>query len=316
MAKEDFQTGTVIKSTGSWYEIQTLEEIIAAKVRGKFRLQDQVETNPIAVGDRVQFRKEADGTGLITERLPRQSKLSRRAAGRKASIEHVIVANVDKAWCVQSFKTPRFNAGFVDRFLVMAEIEGLEAGIVINKADLSDPDLDAEIGFWEALYTDIGYPVFKTSAATGQGLDDLRNAFKDQINVVSGPSGVGKSSLLNTLEPRLGLRTGEVSERTNKGKHTTTHATLLPLSFGGYVADTPGLREFGIYDLAASDLSGFFVEFRPYLDDCRYPNCTHDHEPQCAVKAAVTEEALSQERYNSYLNILYTLHLGQKDVGR
>ncbi|MBN8588961.1 MAG: ribosome small subunit-dependent GTPase A [Rhodothermia bacterium] len=316
MSKATHISGVVLKSTGSWYKVSTTEGMISARIRGKFRLKDKETTNPVAVGDRVTLRLEADGSGTIADIHPRWSKLSRRAAGRRATIEHVIVANVDMAWCVQSVVFPKFNPGFIDRFLVMAEINELSAGIILNKTDLLDEALATEMAWWKQTYEDIGYSVLMTSSANGNGITALKAALSGKINVMSGPSGVGKSSLLNVLEPNMGIKTGEVSDYTGKGKHTTTHAELWPLSDGGYVADTPGLREFGIWDLAPEDLSGFFLEFRPFLDDCRYPNCTHDHEPSCAIIQAVNEGSITPERYNSYRNILQTLKQGLKDTGR
>ncbi|MBL7978907.1 MAG: ribosome small subunit-dependent GTPase A [Bacteroidetes Order II. Incertae sedis bacterium] len=316
MGKATRITGIVLKSTGSWYNVFTAEGMIASRMRGKFRLKDKETTNPIAVGDQVDLQIEVDGSGTIMFIHPRWSKLSRRAAGRKATIEHVIVANVDMAWCVQSVIFPKFNPGFIDRFLVMTEINELPAGILLNKCDLLDEELATEMAWWKQTYEDLGYPVILTSSSTGEGLEALRIALQNKTSVMSGPSGVGKSSLLNVLEPNLGLRTGEMSDYTQKGKHTTTHAELWPLSDGGYVADTPGLREFGIWDLSPEDLSGFFLEFRPFLDDCYYPNCTHDHEPNCAIIQAVNDGHITPERYKSYLNILATLKQGLKDTGR
>ncbi len=320
--------GVVVRSTGSWYTVRPDGDgaPVEARVRGKFRLQaeDLDETNPVAVGDRVVVRVESDGTGLITEIRPRHNQLSRRAAGRRVSREHVIVANVDAAWAVQATFLPKFNAGFVDRFLVVAEAYHLDAGLIINKADLlvGEPRAQEALGFWKELYEGLGYPVLFTSAETGTGLQPFRDALAGRTSVVSGPSGVGKSSLLNAVDPTLDIRTGEVSERTQKGKHTTTFATLHPLSFlsadgeQGYVVDTPGIREFGIWDMKPEELSGYFVEMRPYLDHCRFPNCTHDHEPGCAVAEAVEDEEIAEERYGSYLSILASLREGAADAGR
>ena len=306
--------GLVIRSTGSWYEVRTDQETVQARVRGKFRLEDRDVTNPVAVGDRVVMRMDKDGTGFITDLLPRHNKLSRRAAGRRATREHVIVANVDAAWCVQAAKFPSFNPGFVDRFLVMAEAYGIEAGIVVNKIDLIEHEDHAEdIGYWRALYESLGYPVLLVSAETGEGIEDFREQLGGKTSVVAGPSGVGKSTLLNAVDPDLDLRTGEVSEKTRKGKHTTTFAELLPVA-DGWVADTPGIREFGIWDMEPEELSGYFVDLRPYLDDCKFSPCTHDHEPGCAVKLAVEEDEIAPERYLSYLNILASLR--EEDVGR
>lgn len=304
----------MLRSTGSWYEVRTDTETVQARVRGKFRLEDRDVTNPVAVGDRVEMRMDADGTGLITELLPRHNKLSRRAAGRRAGREQVLVANVDAAWCVQAARLPSFNPGFVDRFLVMAEAYGVPAGIVINKADLIVREDHAEdIAYWQALYENLGYPVLLVSAETGEGIEDFRARLVGKISVVAGPSGVGKSTLLNAVEPALALRTGEVSEKTKKGRHTTTFAELLPVA-GGYVADTPGIREFGIWDMAPEELSGYFVEMLSYLDDCKFSPCTHDHEPDCAVKEAVENDEIAPERYLSYLSILASLQ--GEDVGR
>ena len=314
--------GLVVRSTGSWYTVEPEGggEPVLARVRGLFRLQAEEldETNPLAVGDRVVLRMEDDGTGLVTEIRPRRNQLSRRAAGRRAGREQVIAANVDAAWCVQSAFKPKFNAGFVDRFLVMAEAYHLDAGLVVNKADLLDGERRAQevLAFWRGLYEGLGYPVLLTSAVTGEGVDAFREALIGKTSAVAGPSGVGKSSLLNAVDPALGLRTGEVSEKTQKGKHTTTFATLYRLSEGGYVVDTPGIREYGIWDMEPAELGGYFVEFRPFLPHCHFPDCTHDHEPGCAVGEAVDDEAISSERYGSYLNILASVREGESDVGR
>jgi ribosome biogenesis GTPase len=310
------QDGTVVRSTGSWYEVQLEDRVVPSKVRGRFRLRDEDVNNPVIVGDAVRIRLNDDGTGLITDLYPRRNQLVRRAAGRKVGQAHILVTNVDRAWAVMSVKSPRFNPGFLDRFLVMAGRMDIPAGIVINKVDLlREDDLEA-LAFWRDLYAEMGYPVLPTSAVTGEGIEDLRGWLQGQTNAFSGLSGTGKSSVLNAVEPSLHLRTGQVSERTNKGQHTTTNATLYPLSFGGFVVDTPGLREFGVIDLEAADLGHYFIEFGPYLHQCRFPTCTHDHEPGCAVKEALEAETITEERYLSYLNILHSIRLGDEDVGR
>lgn len=313
---EETRDGLVVRSTGSWYDVQTDDGTVASKIRGKFRLAEEETTNPVAVGDHVTIRMNEDGTGLITDIHERRNRLSRRAAGRRVGMEHVIAANIDRAWLVQSIRMPKINTGLIDRFLVMAESNEIPPALVFNKADLmkkADREVVMEL---HDLYADLGYPLIMTSAVTGQGVDTLRAWLADDVNVVSGPSGVGKSSLLNAVEPGLGLATAEVSEKTNKGRHTTTFAALYPLSSGGYVVDTPGIREFGIIDLEPEELSYYFIEFRPYLPECRFPNCTHDHEPGCAVQAAVEAGLISDIRYYSYLNILESLRLGERDVGR
>lgn len=302
--------GLVTRSTGQWLDVRVGERVIPSRVRGKFRLEEQDVTNPVAVGDRVTIRLNEDETGLITDIHERRNKLSRRAAGHRTGREHVLVANVDQAWGVQSVHLPRINPGFIDRFLVMAEVYEIPAGLIVNKVDLMRPKDRGEIDTVCALYEGLGYPVLPTSATEGTGLDALCDALRGKINVVTGPSGVGKTTLLNAIEPGLSLQTGAVSEKTRKGTHTTTYAALHALSEGGYIVDTPGIREFGILDLEADELAFFFVEFLPYLNECRFDDCTHDHEPGCAIKKAVENGEISARRYTSYLNILESLRSG------
>ncbi len=309
--------GRVIRSTGSWYEVETAEGVISSKIRGKFRLQETNTTNPVAVGDHVLLRiNEDDGTGYITEIRPRRNRLVRRAAGRRVGMEHVVVANVDAAWCIQSIRQPAVNTGFADRFIVMCELFHIPPGIVFNKSDLMTDEARDEVNSLEELYRELGYKVFRTSAKSGDGIGAFSSALQGKTNVVTGLSGVGKSTMLNTIDPSLDLRTGEVSVRTKKGRHTTASASLYALSGGGYVVDTPGMREFGVIELDPLEVGHYFVEFIPYLDECRFPNCTHDHEPGCAVMAAVDEGAVTETRYRSYLNILASVQAGEKDVGR
>ncbi len=313
--------GRVIASTGAWYAVDVDGAQIQARIRGRFRQHETGTTNPVAVGDRVRVSMEDDGTGVIEHIAPRVNQFSRRAAGRRVGMEAIIAVNVDFVWVVQSAQMPGLNPGLVDRFLVTAARDEIPAGIIVNKIDLlddfDDDELPVEAFAWfEDLYTGLGYPVLTTSAETGEGLDALREVLQDRTSAISGQSGVGKSSLLNALAPDLNVRTGAVSDRTRKGKHTTTHASLFPLPFGGYLVDTPGIREFGVTALEPHDLGHYFVEFVPLLPDCRFPTCTHSHEPGCAVKAAVEDERVSDSRYQSYLSILEGLRLGDADVGR
>ncbi len=300
--------GIVIRSTGSWYDVRVGDRTISSRVRGKFRLTRQDVTNPVAVGDRVTLRyNEGDDTGFITKIHERDNKLSRRAAGHRQGQEHVMVANVDRVWIVQSVQLPPLNPAFVDRLLVAAAVYELPACIVLNKMDLLTDEEYPSVMDFHLRYADLGYPVLPTSAVAGSGLDRFESALQDQVNVVTGPSGTGKSSLLNAIEPGLDVETGEVSKSTNKGTHTTTHAELHPLSVGGYVVDTPGIREFGIRDVHPKDLGHYMPDLAPYVNECQFPDCTHDHEPGCAVKAAVERGEVHTDRYDSYLRILDSL---------
>lgn len=308
--------GIVIRSTGSRHLVQAGEDVYECTLRGRFRLDEDDQTNPVVIGDRVVVETQPDHSGVITAINQRANNLTRRAAGRRIGREHVIMANVDVAWVVQSVTKPRFNPGFVDRFLVMAEAFGIEAGLVINKLDLLDEEFADRVGFFAGLYESIGYRVVGTSSVTGEGVEDLREALRGTTCVIVGPSGAGKTSLLNLLNPGLNLRTGEVSDRTRKGKHTTTYAELIPLGNDTFVGDTPGLREWGLFDIEPEELDGYFVEFREYLDDCKFPNCTHDHEPGCRIKELVEEDVIAIERYESYINMLSSLRQGDRNVGR
>lgn len=313
--EDEHREGRVIRSTGSWYDVQIGDEIVQAKVRGRFRLEEAGVTNPVAVGDRVTVRLGGDA-GLITQIHERKNKLSRRAAGRRVGQEQVIAANIDVAWFVQSIRLPNINPGLIDRFLVVAGVHEIPAVLVVNKLDLLEDDFLEAVEFYIGLYTGLGYPVLLTSALTGQGVFAFRQALQGKISVFAGPSGVGKSALLNAVEPELALPTGEVSGKTRKGRHTTTFAALHAIDQSTFVVDTPGIREFGIVDLEPTELSHYFVEFADHLHDCHFPNCTHDHEPGCAVYEAVERGQITAERYGSYLNILESLRLGEKDVGR
>ena len=312
--------GIVIRSTGSRHDVLTVEGSVSCTIRGKFRLQEEDATNPVVIGDRVSIQSNPDGSGVIVERHERHGKLSRRAAGRRVGREHVIVANVNEAWVVQSVRQPRINPGFIDRFLVMAEVQHIRAGIIINKADLLDARAEEHVGFFAELYASLGYDIHVTSVKNGEGIDELRDALSEGIHVLVGPSGVGKSSLLNALQPDLELRTGGISEATQKGKHTTTYAELIPIGEprpdGGFVGDTPGLREFGLVGIEAAELSHYFVEIRAHIGTCRFPNCTHDHEPGCHIKELVEADEIAVERYESYINMLRSIQLGDADVGR
>jgi len=257
---------------------------------------------PVAVGDRVRLTPVDDKTGVIEEILPPETELTRRAAGPEDRHwkRQRLVANVDQIVPMFAVQEPPPNFRFLDRYLVTVEAAELPAIICLNKVDLGIPDDVAEMA---QVYQRIGYPVLLTSAVTGEGLDDLRDALKGHTTAFCGPSGVGKSSLLNALQPGLGLEVNEVSEATGKGRHTTSSVTRFPLDIGGYVVDTPGLRELGLYDVDPEYVDVYFPEMAPYIDHCRFPDCIHLTEPGCAVLAALERGEVSPERYESYLRL-------------
>lgn len=317
-------TGRVLRSTGAWYTVApdaAPHEPLQARLRGRLRQDAGRRTNPVAVGDRVRIGHEDDGTATIEEVVPRRNALSRRAAGRRAGVEQIIAANLDGAWVVQSVAMPRINPGLVDRFLVTCARDAIPAGIVLTKIDLlgeaGSGASAAETEWFVDLYTDLGYPVVPVAALCGEGVDDVGELLAGRTNLFTGASGVGKTSLLAALAPGLDLRTGEVSERTRKGKHTTTFATMHPLPHDDtFVVDTPGIREFGVTSLEPHDLGHYFPEFEALLPHCRFAPCTHDHEPGCAVKAALDTGGVALSRYQSYLSILEGLRDESADVGR
>lgn len=294
--------GLVLKAQSGFFWVKTEAGVLECRLRG--RLKKERQSSDIAViGDTVEVMQVSPTTGAIEAVQPRHSKLARRAAGsRGVWSEDVLVANVDQVLLVFACASPPLTPRMLDRYLVLAEAEELEAVIVANKVDLVGSE-QARALFAE--YERIGYPVLYTSTKHGQGLDELRARLAGRISVVTGKSGVGKSSLLNAVQPGLGLATGEVSELLGKGRHTTTVAELHALegAAGGFVADTPGIRELGLWQLAKDLLAWCFREFRPFLDDCYFASCTHIHEPDCAVLAALAAGQISAARHDSYVKL-------------
>lgn len=309
-------TGTVIRSTGSWVDVLVGTRVIPSRIRGRMRLLHGDETQPVAVGDQVGILSQKDGTGLITEIHARHNCLYRRAAGRRVGKRQILIANVDHIWIVQAAVQPSFNPGLIDRLLVACEAQEIPAGLILNKMDLASPSLLSAVSGLCTRYKKLGYETLLTSVEHRTTLNPLRRTLTGRVSVFLGPSGVGKSSLLNAVDPAIQVPVDVVSQKTNKGRHTTAHTALYPLSTGGSVADTPGIREFGLLDIEPWELAHYFPDFRPYLAECRYSACTHDHEPDCGVKKAWRMQKISDARYDSYLNILYSLHLGKADTGR
>jgi ribosome biogenesis GTPase len=298
----DLKTGIVLQARSGRHRVEDGDSIVFCYVRGRLK-QDKLYTDLIATGDLVRWLPTRPGRGVIEEVLPRETQLSRLRPGpQRVPVEHVIVANPDQAVFIFSVREPSPNSRMLDRLLVLAENNDLPAIICANKVDLLGDVEECRRTF--STYEEIGYPVLYTSAQTGQGVGLLRGRLAGRLSVLSGPSGAGKTSLLNVIQPELGLSTRQISAATGKGRHTTVGVRLWPLDGGGYVADTPGLREAGLWDIEPEELAWHFVEMRPYLSDCRFSSCTHTHEPDCAVKDAIQAGTVSAMRYDSYCRLL------------
>jgi ribosome biogenesis GTPase len=295
MMQSEWLNGLIIRAQSGFFEVETKQGEITSKLRGRLT-QGRQETDVAALGDRVRISVAEDGMGVIEEIEERQSVLSRQAPGRE-EVEQVIVANVDQMVFVFACADPDPNFRMLDRFLVVAEREEITAVIVANKIDLVQRR-SAKAEFGE--YARLGYTVLYTSATKGKGIRELRKVLWGKLSVLAGPSGAGKSSLLNRVQPGLGLRIGEISQTTGRGQHTTVVPELLPLKKGGYVADTPGLKALALWDIEPEELDAYFREISPLVANCEFSDCTHLHEPGCAVIEAVENGQISVERYDSY----------------
>lgn len=300
--------GLVIKNTGSWYVVHTEDGDINCKVKGNFRIKGIRTTNPVAVGDRVDITVNPDGNAFITAIEPRDNYIIRKAINLSKE-SHIIAANIDQAFLVVTLAHPVTSTTFIDRFLATAEAYRVKTILLINKTDLLTEEEDKE--YLEAvtyLYRSIGYEVMHLSGLTGEGIDKLRERISDKISLFSGNSGVGKSTIINDLLPGLGLRTAAISDIHDTGMHTTTFSGMFPVPSGGWIIDTPGIKGFGTIDFERGEIAHFFPDIFEISHDCRYNNCTHTHEPGCAVLKALDEHRIAQSRYNSYLSILDDLN--------
>ncbi|WP_338226047.1 ribosome small subunit-dependent GTPase A [Algoriphagus confluentis] len=298
--------GRVIKSTGSWYIVQTEKGAVAARLKGKFKQQDLKLTNPIAVGDLVEIEKEpGQDSVIIKEILPRENYVIRKST-RKQHHSHIIASNIDQALLVITMKNPRTSLGFIDRFLVSTESFRIPALLVVNKMDqLEGEDEEDWLQDIHEIYEPLGYPVLEVSALKDGDLKEKFSPYlQDKSTLIAGHSGVGKSTLLNALIPEALQETKEVSEYSTKGVHTTTFAELFALEAGGDLIDTPGIKEFGILDIEENELSHYFPEMREYLGQCKYNNCRHVNEPGCVILKKLEEGYIHPYRYKNYLNIL------------
>ena len=307
--------GIVIRSTGSWFSVRAEDgRIFQCKIKGKFRIQGIKATNPVAVGDHVEFDalEKEENTGLIHKVRERKNHIIRKST-KLSKLSHIIAANIDQAFLVATLAMPRTSTGFIDRFLVTAEAYHIPARLVFNKTDIYDEEQQKQFHELLSIYEKAGYPCNAVSARTGENMISLKEALKNKTSLFSGHSGVGKSTLLNWIEPGLELKTGKISSIHQKGKHITTFAEMHELSFGGFVIDTPGIKEFGLRDFVKEEVAERFPEMRALMWDCKFHNCTHVHEPGCAVKKAVEEGRISITRYKNYLAILQDDYFDKKD---
>jgi len=295
--------GLVIKSTGSWYTVESDNKLFNCKLKGKFRVKGLTFTNPIAVGDRVLFTTtDNSNTGLIYDILPRQNYIIRKAT-KQSKKSHIIASNISQAILVVTPIMPRTSTGFIDRYTVTAEAYHIPVVIIFNKFDLFEQKHKDTIDTWYNLYKRLGYQCIITSVVSEMNLENFKEVLKDKISLLSGHSGVGKSALVNAIEPSLNIKVQALSAFHNKGRHTTTYAQLHKLSFGGYVVDTPGIKEFGLYDFSKEEVSHYFPEMRILIDKCKFNNCSHQNEPGCAVLDALEKGNIAPTRYKNYLNI-------------
>jgi ribosome biogenesis GTPase len=301
----DSYKGIVIRSTGSWCTVLSDEgKITECKLKGNFRIKGIRSTNPLAVGDKVEFSFQKDiDFGLIHHIAPRSNYIVRKAT-RLSAQSHIIAANIDQAIVMVTLTRPRTSTGFIDRFLVTAEAYHIPAFLIFNKCDQYSVEETEKLGEWIQLYSGLGYPCFKTSALFKQGIEEVNELLKGKVSLVAGHSGVGKTALINVIEPGTIRKVGDLSEYHHKGKHTTTFAEMIPLPNGGFVIDTPGIKEFGLVDFDKQEVPERFPEMRGLMHKCQFSNCTHVHEPGCAVKAALAKGQINHTRYSNYISIL------------
>ncbi len=297
--------GIVIKSTGSWYSILHSANIITeCRIRGNFRMKGMKTTNPCAVGDKVLFdMMPNESIGVITEIKERFNCIIRKSTNLSKQ-RHIIAANIDLAFLIVTIASPRTSTGFIDRFLVTSEAYRIPVVILFNKIDLYDVQTNQYHNIMKGIYLNAGYNCIDVSAKRGDNIEEIKALAKDKTCLFSGHSGVGKSALINKIAPELKLRTGDISDYHQKGKHTTTFAEMLALPFGGYIIDTPGIKEFGMVNFTKEEITHFFPEMRAMSNQCHFDNCTHEHEPKCAIKKAVNDGIISETRYLNYLNII------------
>ena len=296
--------GLVIKNTGSWYSVKTdTGKVVECKIKGNFRLKGIRSTNPVAVGDNVEIALNSEGTAFITHIEERRNYIIRKSQNLSKQ-SHILAANVDQAFLIVTVNYPQTSTTFIDRFLASAEAYSVPVVLVFNKCDILSDDERHYQQSMIHLYETIGYECREVSAATGEGVDELHALLKGKITLLSGNSGVGKSTLINKILPEANLRTAEISDAHNTGMHTTTFSEMLELLEGGYIIDTPGIKGFGTFNMEPEELTSYFPEIFHFSKGCKFSNCTHTHEPGCAVLKAIDDHYIAQSRYQSYLNML------------
>lgn len=296
--------GLVIKNTGSWYLVKTDDgSEVECKIKGNFRLKGIRSTNPVAVGDRVKIIRNQEGTAFITEIEDRKNYIIRRSSNLSKQ-SHIIASNLDQCMLIVTVNYPETSTTFIDRFLASAEAYRVPVCLVFNKTDRYSEDENRYLDGLINLYTTIGYQCYKVSALNNIGIEEIKKALEGKITLFSGNSGVGKSTLINAILPEQNLKTGDISNVHNKGMHTTTFSEMFPVNGGGYIIDTPGIKGFGTFDMEDEEVGHYFKEIFKISADCKYGNCTHRHEPGCAVREAVEKHYISESRYTSYLSIL------------
>ena len=296
--------GVVIKSTGSWYTVLAEDHTkYECRIRGSFRLKGIKSTNPVAVGDHVNIEAEGTDSAVITVVEERKNYIIRKSTNLSKQT-HIIATNIDQAFLVATLVMPRTSTGFIDRFLVTAEAYEIPVNIIFNKADLYNEEMNDYLEDLTAIYGVSGYKCYVVSAFNEGDMQTLRELMKEKVNLIAGHSGVGKSTLINAIEPNLHLKVGAISDVHSKGKHTTTFAEMFELSNGGFIIDTPGIKEFGLVDMEKQELGHYFPEIRERMSDCQFNNCLHVNEPKCAVRAAVEEGLIAESRYENYIRML------------
>lgn len=299
----------VYKSTGSWYTVKDATgKFWNARIKGVFKIDDITSTNPVAVGDEVEIEteNELESGAIITEIHPRKNYINRQSPRQKHQ-HHIVASNLDQSMLIATLKEPKTSQGFIDRFLAACEMYHVPAILVFNKADLYKQKENEKYEAWKTMYEKIGYKVLLVSIKNNEGIDELQKLLKDKTTLLSGHSGVGKSTFINVLLPQLELKTQDVSGWSGKGLHTTTFAEMFDLPGGGKIIDTPGMREFALVDISKQELSHYFPEMRERLNDCQFNNCMHINEPGCAIKQAVIDGEIDEDRYVSYYNILESI---------